>query len=103
MPHLKISNLKLGILVLSGLFLFILTLYIIGKNENFFGSDFEVRARFTNVNGLLPGNNIRFAGIQAGTVKRINIIDDTTIEVISRRAKVNTSGVAFASRENVPR
>lgn len=82
MAHSRTSNLKLGLLVLSGLFLFILTLYVIGKNENFFGSSFEIRARFTNVNGLLPGNNVRFAGIQAGTVKRIRIIDDTTIEVV---------------------
>jgi phospholipid/cholesterol/gamma-HCH transport system substrate-binding protein len=81
MANQKISNLKLGMLVLSGLFLFIMTLYIIGKNENFFGSNFEIKTRFTNVNGLMPGNNIRFAGIQAGTVKRIRIIDDTTIEV----------------------
>lgn len=82
MAHSNTSNLKLGLLVLSGLLLFILTLYIIGKNENLFGSSFEIRARFTNVNGLLPGNNIRFAGIQAGTVKGIRIIDDTTIEVV---------------------
>lgn len=81
MANQKTANLKLGLLVLSGLFLFILTLYIIGKNENFFGSNVEIKARFTNVNGLMPGNNIRFAGIQAGTVKRIKIIDDTTIEV----------------------
>ncbi len=76
------SNIKLGILVLAGLFLFILTLYIIGKNQHLFGSNFELKARFENVNGLMKGNNIRFAGIQAGTVKSINIINDTTIEVI---------------------
>jgi phospholipid/cholesterol/gamma-HCH transport system substrate-binding protein len=82
MANLKISNLKLGLLVLAGLFLFILTLYIIGKNQNFFGSNFEIRARFTNVNGLIPGNNIRFAGIQAGTVKHIRIINDSSVEVV---------------------
>jgi phospholipid/cholesterol/gamma-HCH transport system substrate-binding protein len=82
MANPKISNLKLGLFVLSGLFLFMVTLYIIGKNENFFGSNFEVRARFSNVNGLMPGNNIRFAGIQAGTVKRIKIIADGSVEVI---------------------
>jgi len=75
------SNTKLGLLVLSGLFLFILTLYIIGKNQNMFGSSYRLRARFTEINGLMKGNNIRFSGIQAGTVKSIRIIDDTTIEV----------------------
>src|SRR5579872_2004111 len=75
------NNIRLGALVLSGLLLFIGTLYIIGKNEHFFGSNFELKARFTNVAGLITGDNIRFAGIQAGTVKRINLLDDTTIEV----------------------
>ena len=76
------SNIKLGIFVLSGLFFLILVLYLIGKNENLFGSSFELRARFQNVQGLRPGNNIRYSGIQAGTVKKINIINDTTIEVV---------------------
>lgn len=75
------NNIKLGTLVLAGLLLFIGTLYIIGKNENYFGSNFELKARFTDVNGLMTGNNIRFAGIQAGTVKRITLLNDTAIEV----------------------
>jgi len=75
------SNIKLGLLVLAGLFLFIATLYVVGKNQNIFGSSYEIKARFSNINGLMKGNNIRFSGIQAGTVKRITIIDDSTIEV----------------------
>lgn len=31
--------------------------------------------------GLVPGNNVRYAGIEAGTVKSIQIINDTTLEV----------------------
>ncbi|HLX65381.1 MAG TPA: MlaD family protein, partial [Puia sp.] len=81
MPRQNSSNIKLGALVISGLVVFISTLYVIGKNENFFGSSFELRVRFANVSGLVAGDNIRFAGIQAGTVKRIAVINDTTIEV----------------------
>jgi phospholipid/cholesterol/gamma-HCH transport system substrate-binding protein len=81
MPRQNSSNIKLGALVISGLVVFISTLYVIGKNENFFGSSFELRVRFANVSGLVAGDNIRFAGIQAGTVKRITVINDTTIEV----------------------
>jgi phospholipid/cholesterol/gamma-HCH transport system substrate-binding protein len=75
------NNLRLGVLVLAGLLFFIGTLYIIGKNEHLFGANFSLRARFGNVNGLMNGDNIRFAGIQAGTVKRIAILNDTSIEV----------------------
>lgn len=80
-PIKPYNNIRLGALVISGLLLFIGTLYIIGKNEHFFGSNFELKARFTNVAGLIGGDNIRFAGIQAGTVKRIDLLDDSTIEV----------------------
>lgn len=76
------SHLKLGLLVLGGLFLLVTTLYIIGKNENYFGSHFTLRARFTNANGLINGDNIRFSGLQAGTVRTIRVIDDTTIEAV---------------------
>ncbi|WP_276504322.1 MlaD family protein [Terrimonas pollutisoli] len=76
-----ISNIKLGAFVLSGLLFLVLLLYMIGKDRNLFGSTYILKARFENVQGLVPGNNIRFSGIQAGTVKRIKILSDTVIEV----------------------
>ncbi|HRO86028.1 MAG TPA: MlaD family protein [Niabella sp.] len=76
-----INNVKLGIFVLGGLLFLILLLYMIGKNRSLFGNTYVLKARFENVQGLVPGNNVRFAGIQAGTVKRIIIIADTLIEV----------------------
>jgi phospholipid/cholesterol/gamma-HCH transport system substrate-binding protein len=76
------SNVRLGLFVLAGSFFLIMTLYMIGKNQNFFGSNFALMARFKNVNGLTRGDNIRFSGIQVGTVKSIKLINDTTIEVI---------------------
>jgi phospholipid/cholesterol/gamma-HCH transport system substrate-binding protein len=76
------NNIKLGAFVMAGLFLLILTLYIVGRNRNFFGSNFELRAHFHNVNGLMPGNNVRYSGIQVGTVKEVKMMSDTTIEVV---------------------
>ena len=76
-----ISNIKLGAFVLGGLLFLVLLLYMIGKNRNLFGSTYILKARFENVQGLVAGNNIRFSGIQAGTVKRIKILSDTVIEV----------------------
>jgi len=75
-------NMRLGLMVLAGLVLLVSTLYVIGKNENLFGSHFALRARFRNINGLMKGNNIRFAGIQAGTVRDIWVLNDTSIEVV---------------------
>lgn len=76
-----INNLKLGGFILAGLFALILSFYFIGKNQHLFGTKFKLRARFSNLNGLIEGNNVLYAGIQAGTVSSITLINDTTIEV----------------------
>lgn len=76
-----VSNVKLGVFVLAGMLFLVILLYMIGKNRNLFGSNYILKARFENIQGLVAGNNVRFSGIQAGTVKRINIINDTLIEV----------------------
>lgn len=76
-----INNIKLGIFVTVGLLLLILALYMIGKNANLFGRNFQLKAQFVNVQGLTAGNNVRYAGIQVGTVKKVKIISDTLIEV----------------------
>jgi len=75
------NNIKLGAFVLAGLLVLMAAFYMMGKNRNFFGSDFELKARFNNLNGLMEGNNVLFSGIQAGTVKGISMVNDTTIEV----------------------
>jgi phospholipid/cholesterol/gamma-HCH transport system substrate-binding protein len=75
------NNVKLGLFVLSGMAILVISLYLIGKNQSFWGSNLRVKVRFHNVNGLMEGNNVRYSGIQAGTVKSIIIMDDTTIEV----------------------
>jgi len=76
------NNIKLGAFVLTGLLVLVLSFYMIGKNHNLFGSDFRLKAHFSNLNGLIEGNNVLFSGLQAGSVKSIEIINDTTIEVI---------------------
>ncbi len=72
---------KLGTFVMAGLLFLVFLLYMIGKNRSLFGSTYPLKARFENVQGLVTGNNVRFSGIQAGTVKKIKILNDTTIEV----------------------
>lgn len=75
------NNIKLGVFVIGGLFFLVILLYLIGKNRDLFGSNYVLKARFDNAQGLVKGNNIRFSGIQAGTVKSIDIVNDSVIEV----------------------
>jgi phospholipid/cholesterol/gamma-HCH transport system substrate-binding protein len=76
------KNIKVGVFVLTGTGLLIVALYLIGAKQNFFGSTFEIQAKFKTINGLMPGNNVRFTGIDVGTVKEVEIINDSTVNVV---------------------
>lgn len=73
--------LKLGFFVLAGTIILIIGLYMLGSKRDMFSRTVSVTARFKEVNGLRSGNNVRYAGIDVGTVKNITIINDTTVEV----------------------
>lgn len=76
-----INNVRLGLFVLIGTIFLIAALYLIGNNRNIFDQTFTVRATFYKVNGLMKGNNVRFSGIDVGTVKSVRIASDTSVEV----------------------
>lgn len=73
------QNLKLGIFIISGLIIFTLGVYFIGNKQNLFGDSIMVNSVFNNVNGLQPGNNVRYSGVNVGTVKEIKFLNDTAI------------------------
>ena len=75
------NNLKLGTFVAAGTVVLVLALYYIGSKRNLFSSTFPLKARFTNVSGLMSGNNVRFSGIDVGTVKDIVIENDSVVVV----------------------
>jgi len=82
MSRKAIDNVKLGLFVLIGLFFLVISLYLIGKNRNLFGSTTAVSASFSNVQGLMAGNNVRFSGINVGTVRKVEILNDSLINVV---------------------
>ncbi|MFV8271367.1 MlaD family protein [Flavobacterium sp. GT2N3] len=72
---------KLGMFVIIGLVLFVTTIYFVGKQKNLFGSTFELNSKFNSVNGLEVGNNVRFSGINIGTVEEIEFLTDTSVTI----------------------
>lgn len=72
---------RLGLFVIIGIGLFVLGIFIIGKQKNLFNPVFTLRANFHNVSGLQVGNTIRFSGINVGTVDNIQIINDSMVKV----------------------
>lgn len=77
----KVNTVKLGLFVTTAVALFLVAVYYIGNDQNLFQPTFELRAIFQNAEGLKPGNNVRYAGIDAGTVKHIMITSDSTVQV----------------------
>ena len=75
------SNWKLGMFVVIGLVLFVITIYFVGKQQNLFGDTFNLKSQFKTVSGLKVGNNVRFSGINVGTVSEIELINDSTVVV----------------------
>lgn len=80
---MKSSNFKvrLGLFVAGGFILFAVAIFLIGRQKNLFNPVFKLTTTFHNVSGLQVGNNIRFSGINIGTVESIKIINDTTVQV----------------------
>lgn len=72
---------RLGVFVTIAAILLTVGVYLIGDKQNLFGSSFRISAIFSNVNGLQPGNNVRFGGVNVGTVERIAILNDSTLRV----------------------
>lgn len=75
------QNVLLGIFVVIGTILFSLGVYFIGSKQNLFGESIRINSVFKNVSGLQLGNNVRFSGVNVGTVKEITILNDTAINV----------------------
>lgn len=79
--HTEKFKVRLGLFIVGGLALFMLTIFIIGKQQNLFNPVFKVYAHFNNVSGLQIGNTVRFSGIPVGTIDNIQIINDSTAKV----------------------
>ena len=75
------QKIQLGLFVIIGLLLFVLAVYFIGDKQKMFGKTNHLISVFNNVNGLQLGNNVRYSGVNVGTVRSIEMISDTIIKV----------------------
>jgi phospholipid/cholesterol/gamma-HCH transport system substrate-binding protein len=56
-------------------------IFLIGSKRNMFADTFSVYGTFRNTGGLQVGNEVRFGGVNIGTIKTINILSDTVVRV----------------------
>lgn len=79
--HTQKFKVRLGLFIAVGLAIFVIAVFLIGKQKNLFNPTYKLTANFQNVSGLQVGNNIRFSGISVGTVDDISITNDSTVRV----------------------
>jgi len=72
---------RLGIFVIGGIALLFITIFYIGRQKHLFNPVIRISGLFKNISGLQIGNNVRFSGINVGTVDNIQILNDTTVVV----------------------
>jgi phospholipid/cholesterol/gamma-HCH transport system substrate-binding protein len=75
------NKIRLGIFVSLGIVAFIVGIYFIGERQQLFRNTFRLSGVFRDVAGLQAGNNVRFSGINVGTVDNISIVSDTSVRV----------------------
>lgn len=73
---------RLGLFVVGALLLFAAGIFLIGRQRQMFESVFKLTSTFNNVSGLRVGNNVRFSGINVGTVESIKIMNDSVVQVV---------------------
>jgi phospholipid/cholesterol/gamma-HCH transport system substrate-binding protein len=79
--HTTKFKVRLGLFITGGLLIFVVAVFIIGRQKNLFTPVYKLTTTFYNVSGLQVGNSIHFSGINVGTVDNIKIINDTTVQV----------------------
>lgn len=79
--HTQKFKVQLGLFIVGGLGLFVIAIFIIGRQKNLFSPVFKLNTTFNNVSGLQIGSIVRFSGINIGTVDNISIVNDSTVRV----------------------
>ena len=75
------NKIKLGIFITLGVMLFTIGIYFIGERQQIFRSTFRLSSVFKDVDGLEAGDNVRFSGINVGTIENISIVSDSSVRV----------------------
>ncbi len=79
------KELLAGLFFFLGIFLVVAFVIILGGNKGLAQSRFQVTVLYRNVGGLMEGAPVRLAGVNVGTVDRIEFLDQ---EFDSRRVEV---------------
>jgi phospholipid/cholesterol/gamma-HCH transport system substrate-binding protein len=71
-----------GIFIIIGMAILIAGIFTVGGKRKTFTKTISLAAVFDNVNGLQTGNNVWFSGVKVGIVKKVDLINNSEVEVV---------------------
>jgi len=75
------SRWKLGAVIALVLLALVFFAFYLGMNKNLFTSTITLSGLFPDVSGVKPGNSVRIAGREVGSVAQIEFVDDSSVRV----------------------
>ncbi|OFX83836.1 MAG: hypothetical protein A2W99_02860 [Bacteroidetes bacterium GWF2_33_16] len=81
MKNTRKTNIRLGSFVGIGIIIFILGIYYIGSQGSIFSRNIMLSGIFKDISGIKIGNDVRFSGINIGTVSRVEILNDSLVKI----------------------
>lgn len=81
MKNSRKQNIRLGFFVTIAISIFIFGIYYIGSQGSMFSKSFTISGVFTDISGVKIGNDVRFSGINIGTVSRVEILNDSLVQI----------------------
>ena len=88
MKRTPISQIKVGLLILTSLIVFGSTIFLLGKERRFFEGKVPFKVHFSRTNGLREGAHISLAGVKVGSVEGLTFPKDLSKNYIVVQIKV---------------
>src|SRR4030095_8425542 len=87
----------LGIFIFFGIAILLAGVVVLGNQRKTFDKTITLSAVFNDVSGLQKGNNVWFAGVKVGTVKRLKLLSQSQVEV---EMKIDDKSTEFIRKDS---
>ena len=94
---------RVGALIAFGFLIIFGAFFVIGGQEGLFTRKYEIRARYTNVEGLTTGAAVRLGGVKVGSVEKIIFSPDGSEKQVVVTMEISASSLDKIRKNSVAR
>jgi phospholipid/cholesterol/gamma-HCH transport system substrate-binding protein len=85
----QLEGARLGIFIFLGTVLMVLAIFLLGSKEKLFTNTIEIKAYFSQIEGLKSGAPVRLSGYDIGSVNSVSFANDASAKVEVKMRIVN--------------